>query len=151
MATVYRGRAEFAGCAMVLDVILWADDAIQDATLTQQYEVEEIKDSRGATIAKQASNESHDLEVNMKLIGDTKANARAINSVAAGGFLPPLQSVAISQPSSGDQMPGSFIGTWQCKPGQKISAKNAACGDLSLPLMKWADATQNTLLNTTPS
>jgi hypothetical protein len=150
MPDTFRGKAEFAGCAMVFDVVLFATGAIQDATVTQNYEVEKVQDSFGADISKRGRNELLDLDVNMKLIGDTAANARALNTISPGGFLPMLQTVNISQPVSGPQMPAVFIGGWQMKPGSKISAKNAACGEMMLPLETYADATQRALMLTTP-
>ena len=135
---------------MVFDVILYATAAIQDATLTQEYESEKIKDSLGGICSERSINEMANMETNMKLVGDTAANARALNTISVGGFLPMQQSVTITQPGSGPQMPAAFIGTFKVKSGTKVSAKNAACGDLALPLERYADPTQNILMTTTP-
>lgn len=136
---------------MVFDVVVYASQAIQDATLTQNYDVEKVKDSLGNDTAKRGINELWDLDVNMKLIGDTAANARALNTISAGGFLPMFQTVNISQPSSGALMPTAFIGKFSMKPGCKVSAKNAACGDMAMAMERYADTTQNDLMTTTPS
>ena len=154
MAEAIRGKAQFAGCAAVLDVIVYATSSVQGIQsfgLTQNYESEKIKDSLGNTCSERTINEMHDADISIKMIGSSAANARAINTVSAGGFLPMQQTVIITQPATGPQLPTCMVGTFKVKSGMKIDAKNAACGDLTIPLEKYADSTQNTLMNTTPA
>lgn len=150
MPYAFRGLAQFAGCAMVFDVIIYATQAMQSADLTQEYEAELIKDSLGNDCSERTINEKWNAEFNMKMVGNTAANAIALNTISPGGFLPMQQSVTISQPATGPQMPACYIGLFKMRPGTKISAKNAACGDLALPMMRYADNVQNTLMTTTP-
>lgn len=151
MAYAFRGLAQFAGCAVVFDVILYATQATQDASLTQEYEAEMIKDNLGNDCSERTINEKWNAEYNMKMVGPTAANALAINTISPGGFLPMQQTVNISQPATGPQLPASFIGVFKVKSGTKISTKNAACGDLAIPLERYADNTQNNLMTSTPA
>ncbi len=151
VAESYRGLAQFAGCAMKIDVIVQASAAIQDAGVTQKYEVDKVQDSLGADCSKRARNEMYDLKISMKAVGTTAALARAINTINVGGFLPPFQTVVISQPDAGPQMPAIFIGSWSTVPGMQISAKALTCGEIVGDFERYADAAQNTLMISTPA
>ena len=147
----FRGRAEFVGCGMTLDVIIYAAEAIQGADLTQTYKSEKVMNSRGADISERSWNEVNELNLNMKLVGDTQVNARKLNTINVGGFLPMQQSVVITDPATGPALPAAFKGTFKVKSGMKYSIQNVACGDLALPLEQYVDTDQNTLMTTAPA
>lgn len=147
----FRGKAQFVGCGMALDCIIYPATAIQDADFTQDYESEKVRDSRGAFCSERTTNAMTNAGINMKLVGDTQANARALNNVNAGGFLPMQQTVIISDPATGPALPAMMKGKFKVKSGTKVSIKNAACGDLALPLEQYQDTDQNDLMTSTPA
>lgn len=134
-----KGNATFNGIAGTFDVIVYP--VSQEGRLTQNWEEEIVKDVNGSDTAWLARNEHHMLDLAMKLIGPTAANA------AAGGvFLAPLTSVNLS----GFGL-SPLNGQFQVTNGSDIAAHFDKVGDISFKLRQYADPNQNALANTTPS
>lgn len=147
MATVtFLGKAQvnsgFAG--ITFDVITYAEP--QTLKVSQDFESQIIKDRTGQDCSERAQNEKYNLDVSFKLLGDTKANAKLINTVNNGGFLNKLSLVVIA---GADE--AVCNGTWTVQGGSDLSFKNDDVADFSLKLRKYADATQNTLMTSTPA
>lgn len=147
MATiVFRGKAQINsgfGTA-TFDVIGYAEP--QTFNISDEFQDDVKKDRQGNDCSRRGQNEKYKGDIEFELLGDTKANAAKINSVAVGGFLPMLSNVVIS---------GSDIvianRSWIVTTGQSISMKNDDVVKFKLPLEAYADATQNTLMTTIPS
>ena len=141
------GMAQIDGTNITFDVIVWAEP--QTMSANQNYDEKMTKNRLGATVAIRAVDESMDTDVNFKLLADTNAHASLtanVLSTLGAPFLPPLQKVVLS----GADL-GSLAGTFQLAPGSKFDLSNEDVGNLSHKLRRWADAAQNTLLNTVPA
>lgn len=134
-----RGKAVVEGVDGALDVVVYPVQ--QSAKATQNWDAEELKDEGGFDMAWLSRNHHYLNDHAFKIVGDTAAHA------AAGGvFLAPWATVTIS----GFDL-AQFNGTYQNISGAEIDLGNTKVGDLMLKLRKYADSTQNTLSQTTPS
>ncbi len=150
---VARGKAVVEGCAGTFDAILYA--VTQDAEITQNFEKEDGKDVHGYDGWWVFRNEHGIISCNMKLVGDTEAHkvipATAVSTTAAVSslgqpFLAPGTTLTLSGFS-----PSAFNGVFQLQSGCKCAIKNAQVADLSLNMLKYANADQNTAMATIPS
>lgn len=146
-APVQRGKAAIHGVAGTIDVIVYP--IAQKLQETQNWDEEAIKDAEGFTVALLARDEHGMLNIGLKYVGDTAAHA-ALPVTTAGTlgqpFFAPYASVTLSA--------FTFAGlnaVWQVVTGTSFDAENTKVADGDYKLRRWADATQNTLLNTTPS
>lgn len=139
MAQVVRGKASVHGVAGSFDVILYP--VAQSMRFSQNFELDIAKDNQGDDAAWRTSNETYDLDMGMKLLGDTIAHAKA-----GAAMLAPLAAVAVS---SGDAAIAN--GTYQVMNGAEIDLGNTKIGDITFKLRRYANSTQNTLFTTTPS
>lgn len=147
MATIaFRGRAQINSGfgSVVFDVIGYAEP--QTFKISQEFQDDIIKDRNGQDCSERAQNEKYMGDIGFKLLGDTRANAALINSVAPGGFLPKLSNVTISQADL-----SVANGVWQTQSGCDLSMKNDDVVDFTLKLKTYADPTQAALMASTPS
>lgn len=135
----FRGKAQVAGAVATIDVLLYPVQ--QSMKLTHQFEMEKIKDADGQYASARSQNEMVDFDLEMKLLGDTLAHAKA-----GAAFLAPMATVTLSACDV-----AQYNGAWIYMPNASITAKNDATGDMSWRLERYVDATQNTLMTTTPS
>lgn len=128
-----------AGCPASFDVILYPVQ--QSMQMSHKFDHEKIKDADGNDSSQRAQNEMLDGSLEMKLLGDTLAHAQS-----GAAFFAPLASVTISA------CPVSiWNGVWFIAPDSNLSLKNDAVGDVSYKLQRYVDATQNTLMTSTPT
>lgn len=140
MASVtVRGKAVVEGIAGAFDVIVYPLQ--QTGKMTSNFEEEIVKDVHGFSAAWLARDWHYLNDFAFKLIGDTHAHA-----VAGGVFLAPFATVTLS----GFDL-SAFNGTYQNVSGQDIDLSNVKVGDMNVKLRMYADGTQNTLSQTTPS
>jgi len=140
MATkTFRGKAQVAGFAGTIDVVVYPVQ--QSGKLTHKFEMEKIKDADGQFASARTQNEMVDFDLEMKLVGDTAAHA-----ATGAAFLAPQASVTLSAFTV-----AQYNGVWIYAPDSSMSLKNDSAGDMSYRLEKYVDATQNTLMTTTPS
>jgi len=160
MANVtFRGKAAVEGVAGAYDAILYAIN--QTVKVTQQFDVEEIKDEHGFDLAWLFRNEHAMFDASLKLLGDTAAHAKIPATAVAGSS--PATSAAVSSLGAGPFLsPGSTVtlsgfdivainGKYQVLPGSDVDLGNTKAGDLTLKLRKYADSTQNALTSTIPT
>ena len=145
MAIVFKGKAVFEGTHGTFDVIVYP--VAQSQKLTQNWEQEDGKNAHGDDMYAVARNEHYLYDMGMKIVGDTKAHA-----AGAVAFLSPLSSVVVTDPGpESPAIPPIMLGTFQIVNGSEIDLGNTKVGDITFKLRKYADSTQNTLMNTTPS
>lgn len=139
MANVLRGKAQVHGVVGTFDVITYP--VAQSMRFSQSFDLDVAKDELGNDAAWRTANELYDVDLAMKLLGDTLAHAKA-----GAALLAPLATVTIS---SGD---ASIVnGTYQVINGGEIDLGNTKIGDITFKLRRYANSTQNTLFTTTPS
>lgn len=147
MATIsFKGKAQINSGfgSATFDVIGYAEP--QTFKISQKWDDSIKKDRSGQNCSRRAQNEMYEGDIQFELLGDTKVNAAKINTVSNGGFLPKLSNVVIS---------GADLAvannTWTVENGCDISMKNDDVAQFTLKVSCYADATQNTLMTTTPS
>jgi hypothetical protein len=139
MAQTFKGKASLSGNTASFDVILYPVQ--QSMRMSQHFDEEIVKDALGNDAAWIARNEKWEGDIAMKLLGDTNAHAQA-----GAAFLAPLAVVTIT-----NCLCTAWNSTWQIQPGADIALSNEKVGDISFKLRRYADSTQNTLAQTTPS
>jgi len=147
MATiVFRGKAQINsgfGTA-TFDVIAYAEP--QTFNISHEFQDDIKKDRQGQDCSRRGQNEKYKGDVEFELLGDTKANAAKINTVAPGYFLPMLSTVTIATMDF-----PMANGVWTVPTGQSLSLKNDDVAKFKLPLEAYADATQRTLMTSIPA
>jgi hypothetical protein len=151
-----RGQATFEGIAGTFDVIVSGVAGQQTGKASQEYETERITDVHGGEISTVARNEKMTLDVTLKFLGSSQAVAAAplngsVASLLGQPFLLPLQTVNLSGFAPLGSGTFSFNGQFRAMTGGDADLSNVKVGDFSLKLERFANAAQNTLLNTTPS
>lgn len=139
MANVLRGKAQVHGVTAAFDVILYPIQ--QSIKATQNFDLDIAKDQNGDDAAWRTSNEMIDVDVGMKLLGDTIAHAEA-----GAAFLAPLAVVTISTAKM-----AALNTTFCVMNGNEIDLGNTKIGDITFKLRRYVNSTQNTLFATTPS
>lgn len=160
MAITSRGKATVNGVPGTFNVILYPIQ--QKYGMTQSWEEETGMDVSGGIAWLLARNEKGDLDLGVKFVDKSSvtllANAIIPISTASSGlanstlgqpFLAPYASVTISGVVSAGGM-AAIEGLYQCISGTKFDAEGNKVSDGDYKLRKWADSTQNTLLNTVP-
>lgn len=140
MATVTkRGKANIEGVRGTFDLVVYP--VAQTGKTTQQWNEEIVQDASGFDAAWLARNEHRLMDFGFKLLGDTAAHA-----AAGGAFIAALATVTLS----GFDL-AEFNGTYQNISGGDIDLGNTKVGDFAAKFRRYADGTQNTLSQTTPS
>lgn len=139
MATpVQRGKAAVLGIVGSIDVVVYP--VAQSATLTQGWEEEVVKDAAGFSAAWIARDLHYLADFKFKMLGDTAAHAGGVTMIAA------LATCTLSGFTLAD-----MNGTYQNVSGQQFDLSNVSTADFQTKFRKYADSTQNTLSQTTPS
>ena len=133
-----RGMAEISGIVGAVDVIIYP--AIQSVKLSQSFEKEVIKNQLGFDVSASAKNEHATLDISMKLLGDTAANAKAGSALQR-----PLAVVTLSGFDVAD-----YNGKYTIEPGSDSDLGNTKVGDMVFKLLRYQDADQQTLMTSTP-
>lgn len=147
MATIqFRGKAQINSGfgSAVFDVIAYAEP--QTFNISHEFQDDIKKDRVGQDCSRRGQNEKYKGDIEFECLGDTRANAAKLNTVAPGYFLPMLTNVMITL--------SDFTlanRTWTVTTGQSLSMKNDDVAKFKLPLEAYADATQNTLMTSTPT
>lgn len=140
MATVTkRGKANVDGIAGTIDLVVYP--VAQSGKAQQNWNEEIIQGVNGFDEAWLARNEHRLNDFAFKLLADTAAHA-----ATGGAFIAALATVTLSGFTLAE-----FNGTYQNISGAEIDLGNTKVGDFSLKFRKYADGTQNTLSQTTPS
>jgi len=157
---IVRGKAVIEGVAGAFDAILYALQ--QTGKANQAFNLEEIPDEHGYDIAWIARNEHMTCDWALKLVGDTAAHAAipattvAYSAGTAGAavsslgqpFLAPLSCVSFTAAGT---TPPAFTGKYQIISGCDVDIANTKVSDLNLKLRRYANADQNTAMNTVPA
>lgn len=139
MATVVkRGKASVDGIVGSIDLIAYA--VKQSGSATHNFDLEEVKDESGFDAAWLARNTHILSDFKLKMLGDTAAHAKSQT------FIAPLATVTLSGFDLAD-----FNGTYQNMSGAQIDLNNTSVADFATKFRKYADATQNTASQTTPT
>lgn len=160
MAAIIHGKAQVQGIIGTFDAILYA--AAQSGDLTQEFELDTVKDNAGGDISWKAINEKATGGWKMKLIGDTLAHAMApgqavVYSAGTAGaavsslgqpFLAPLSCINFT---AGSPTCAAFTGAYQYLSGATLNHTNTGTAELDIKVQRYADSTQNTLANTVPT
>lgn len=142
--TVTRGLAIINAIVggVPTNISVWANGiSPQSTSVTQNWNEENIMDAGGFENASLARNHNYTREFSFKPTSDTIAHAKG-----ATIFLAPFAKMTFSGSEASD-----FDGDWRLENGAQIQLKNDATADVSVRCKKWADGTQNTLLNTVPA
>jgi hypothetical protein len=134
-----RGKANVDGIAGSIDLVVYP--VAQSGKIQQQWDEEIVRDTNGFAAAWLARDEHRLNDFAFKLLGDTAAHAKT-----GGAFIAALATVTLT----GFDL-AEFNGTYQNVSGGEIDLGNTKVGDFSTKFRRYADATQNTLSQTTPS
>ena len=147
MATItFKGKAQINSGfgSATFDVITYAEP--QTFNITDEFQHTKGKDRLGQDCTQRGQNEMYKGDIEFECLGDTKVNAAKLNTVAPGGFLPPLSTVTIAAVDF-----TLANGAWTCVSGQALNLKNDDIAKFKLPLEAYADPTQRTLMTSTPA
>lgn len=148
MATIIaRGKATVNGVTGAIDVLVYPVQ--QKIRATQNFEEEAGKDVIGFTAWLLARDEKVEGTYGVKFVGDTAAHAK-VPCTAAGLLGQPFFAPFASLTFSGFDM-AVMNGVWQIISGTELDLENVKVADGDYKVRRWADATQNTALNTAPS
>lgn len=144
---IARGKATVNGVTGAIDVMIYPVQ--QKIRASQMFEEEAGKDVTGFTAWLLARDEKAEGTYGVKFVGDTAAHAKT--PVTSAGLLgQPFFAPYTSLTFSGFDM-AVMNGVWQIISGTELDMENVKVADGDYKVRKWADATQNTLLNTVPS
>jgi len=138
MALTQRGKATIAGITGTIDVVVYP--VLQSAKANHSFEEEKVADNNGSYVAWLARNEEVQGDFEMRLIGDSTANASL-----GTAFLSPLQIITLH-----DFLATPFNGIYQYV-GGSVDLKSNEVGSKALKLRRYVDSGQNILATTTPS
>ena len=140
MASVtIKGKAAVEGIAGTIDLVVYP--VSQTGKVRQEWAEEIIQDVHGFDTTWLARNEHRLMDFGFKLLGDTAAHA-----AAGGAFIAAYATVTLSGFTLSE-----FNGTYQNISGGELDLANIKVGDFATKFRKYADSTQNTLSQTTPS
>jgi len=123
------------------NISAWASISVQTTSVTQNFEMEEVKDSGGFTASRQARNAKLEKKISFKPTSTTLALAKT-----ATVLLAPLATLTFSGSDASD-----FDGSWQLLSGSEIQIKNDATAEYSVNCDAFQDSTQRALILSTPS
>lgn len=147
MATIqFRGKAQINSGfeSVTFDIIAYAEP--QTFNISHEFQHTKVKDRSGQDCSQRGQNEMYKGDIEFECLGDTKANAAKLNSVAPGGFLPMLSTVTIAAVDF-----AMANGVWTVTTGQSLNMKNDDVAKFKLALEAYADPTQRTLMTSTPT
>lgn len=142
MPNTFRGKAQVSGSKITVDVILYP--IANSLELTQNWDEDILKDEIGDDYAVRAHNEKYEGDLGMIAV-DKSSTSLIANAQTGAAFLTPLTTCTITT-----CLVAAWNSTYQLMPGNKIAQGNDTHGKISYRLRKWADSTQNTLMQTTP-
>lgn len=142
-AVVFRGRAAIEGVAGTFDCIIYP--VSQSLDLTQDWDMEEVKDVHGYDIAWLFRNERAELECNMKMIADTNAHAAApVTAGNAGSGVSTLGQPFLAPGSylvlTGFALP-ALNHAYMVLSGTKVTQRNTQVADIVFKGRAYADST----------
>lgn len=136
---VKRGLANVEGVVGAIDLVVYP--VAQKGKLTQNWDEEVVKDNLGFDTAWISRNLHQLADFEFKVLGDTNAHAKT-----GATFIAPLATVTFSTFDA-----PQFNTTYQNISGASIDLNNTTVADFSMKFRAYADATQNTLSQTTPA
>lgn len=139
MAIVHKGKAVLEGVEATFDVILYPE--AQSAKITRNADEEVLKDRHGASFSWLWRDEHYTGDLNMKIVGDTAAHAKA-----GSAFLDLGSKVTISAADD-----SNLNGDWQVLPGDDNDLGNTKVADKTFKLRRYKDAAQQAAATTTPA
>lgn len=150
-AIAQKGKGVVAGFPGTFDVMIYVTQ--QKGDITQHFDESSGKDVLGFTQWLNGRDERAEMEIDIEFIGATNENAQAPMSTSSGvlstlgqPLLSPFEAVTLSTFTM-----AALNGVWQTMPGCKFDMENISIGKGRYKLRRWADSTQNTLLNQTPT
>jgi hypothetical protein len=114
---------------------------IDTAKLTDNVEVEDVKDEQGYDAATVFTNQHEEVEVTLTPKSTTRALVEAATVVLEAGDSLTFEHFAVD----------AYNGTWIYRGGQSIDLNKGKEGKVTFKVRKYKDATQNTSLATTVS
>ncbi len=143
MANIFRGKAQISGVNGVVTVSAVAWELLKEsAQISNEFDLEEIKNENGRDFAWKASNEKDNATIGFRLVdtGSASSEARIENFCNA---LTPLVGITLSS-----FKPARFNGSYQLMSGGDYNLSNVQAGTGSLKMRKYVDADQQTLSTT---
>jgi len=142
--TVTRGLAIINAIVggVPTNISVWANGiSPQSSSVTQGWKEENVMDAGGFENASLARDHAYTRQMEFKPTSTTLAQAKG-----ATIFLAPFAKLTFSGSEASD-----FDGDWRLENGAQIQLKNDQTASVTVPCKRWADGTQNTLLNTVPA
>lgn len=140
MANIFRGKAQISGISGTVTVNAVAWTLLKESIkLTNNFELDVIKDETGNDAAWRASNEMDDGDIGLRLV-DTGTPTSQANIETFSAALTPLVTIALS-----GFKPARFNGSYRLMTGTDYSLVNTTAGSAGLKLSKYVDSAQQVL------